>query len=172
MKVVKKIIDISLYLILMLCMIIAAFYIVPQLMNYEVSAQNSSRMAPDIEPGYLVYAKKCDPAGVEIGDIALFDNGSSDVASKIVYIDYENNIIETKYNNSSETVYKSFSDLKGKYTAHFSNLGLVIEFLETPRGAAIAVSITVFLLAASIIIDALIKTRNMKKTTDDLVEMN
>ena len=167
MNVVKKFVDILLYLVLVFCMLLAAFYIVPQLMDYEVLAQSSSQMKPEIEPGSLIYVKKCDPAGVDIGDIALFENGNNYTVSRIVYIDYENNIIETRSNNSSKVVYKNFSDLRGKYTAQFANLGHIIEYLETSYGAATAISVTVFLLASSIIIDAIVKARGIKEQIDE-----
>lgn len=129
----------------------------PMPFGVGMSVVLSGSMEPELSVNDLVIVRETD--GYEIGDIVVYQDGSSLVIHRIVSIEDGTVITQGDANNVADAPI-SASAIKGKEVVHLPFVGVVVRFLKTPVGS-------ILLIIAAIVLFELPHLRERKKAADE-----
>lgn len=142
---------ISILLLLMLASNLYTLYarkakgvIQPTVFGYSSAVVVSGSMSGAIEVNDMIFTKACDDYAV--GDIIMFVSGKSAVTHRIVERTEDGFITKGDANNTPDAQIVTVENIVGKVIFVVPGFGLLIGFLQTPRGL-IGVSLLLLLLA-------------------------
>lgn len=129
----------------------------PMPFGVGMSVVLSGSMEPELSVNDLVIVRETD--GYEIGDIVVYQDGSSLVIHRIVSIEDSTVITQGDANNVADAPI-SASAIKGKEVVHIPFVGAAMRFLKTPVGS-------ILLIIAAIVLFELPHLRERKKAADE-----
>lgn len=159
MKFLKTLIN----MILIIEIVLIAFIVIPKLFNLQVYVVTSGSMEPKYPTGSIIYVKKVDPNDIKPGDtITFYLNESTIIATHEVYeIDKDNYEFRTQgINNKDENgniihdaTPVKYSSLIGKPVLCIKKLGYASNFITSPLGKTILISLTIFIILINLILE-------------------
>lgn len=129
----------------------------PMPFGWGISVVLSGSMEPELSVNDLVVVR--ETGGYEIGDVVVYQDGSSLVIHKIISIDGDEIVTKGVANDAADDPI-SVSAIKGKKVAHIPLLGAAVRFFKTTVG-------TIILIIAAILIFELPHIRERKKATEE-----
>ena len=149
-KVVTKICNFLISIILIVLIVAAASLTVPRLFGYDMLAVLSGSMEPYYHVGSVVYVNKnVKPEEIQVGDPITFYISEGTVAThRVVEIDQNNKLFTTKgdANEIVDLAPVAFSNFIGKATISIPYLGYITVNIKTPKGMFGAVAVLVVLI--------------------------
>lgn len=133
----------------------------PMPFGWGISVVLSGSMEPVLSVNDLVLVREAD--GYEIGDIVVYQDGSSLVIHKIISIDGDTVVTMGEANNTADGPI-SISAVKGKAVFSIPSVGAAVRFLKTPAA-------TVILLIAIALLFELPFLREKKKSEKELEQI-
>lgn len=106
----------------------------------------SGSMEPALSIDDLIIVKKCDD--YDIGDIIVYQRNYELIVHRIVEIDGNNVITKGDANNIYDKAI-DISSIKGRVIFSIPFIGRLIEFIKSPIGIIITISLSVFLYVYS-----------------------
>ena len=153
MRFVKHFTDILLYISLAVGLIGAALFILPHMLGCEIEPQTDKSFDARTRKGSLVYFEKCDPAGISIGDIAIFEKDNEKTIDCITYIDYETNRVYGLSVNDCKAQTFRFDELSGRRVTSLDGLGYIYSYASSKDGMTVIISVLLFILVISVAAD-------------------
>lgn len=129
----------------------------PMPFGVGMSVVLSGSMEPTLSVNDLVIVREAD--GYEIGDIVVYQDGSSLVIHKIISIDGDEVVTKGDANNVADKPI-TLSVIKGKAVTHIPFVGALIRFLKTQVGF-------ILIIAAAVVLFELPHLRERKKAADE-----
>ena len=130
----------------------------PMPFGYGISVVLSGSMEPELSVNDLVIVKEAD--GYEVGDVVVYQDGSSLVIHKIISVDGDEIVTKGVANNTADDPI-DISRIKGKAVASLPLLGALARILKTPAG-------TILLIIAAIVLFEMPYLRERKKAEKDI----
>lgn len=160
MKILKKITQILLWLLLIILVTYSGFILiqkvilkkeVPSIFGYKNFIVLTNSMVPTLNAGDIVFTKETD--NIKENDIIAYQVDGVVVTHRVNHIVEENGknyyITKGDANSSEDIELISIQDIEGKYIFKIPYLGKVILFLQKPQGIMIFVLIIGTLLLIS-----------------------
>lgn len=151
MKILKKIINITLIVSIFLLLPIVVFTLITSRTNLISDIQSfvvlTGSMQPKIPVGSVIYAQKQN--SYNNGDVIAFGSGNNTVTHRIVNVKNDGSYITRGDANNTNDANPVFTkDILGKQIFSLPYLGKLIIFLKTPLGffGSIVFPITVFIV--------------------------
>lgn len=145
-KVLSTIFNLILCFILICCI---GLYVAFNFWGYSMYIVMSGSMEPTINVDDLVIIKTVSIDDVKENDIITYKDNGSYITHRVVGISNEDGLIKLTMqgdnNNVIDKVKVTSDTLQGKYLTHISNGGTILEFIHSPVGTTILVSIPVAL---------------------------
>lgn len=129
----------------------------PMPLGFGISVVLSGSMEPELSVNDLVFVREAD--GYNVGDVVVYQDGSSLVIHKIISIDGDEVITKGVANPTADDPITA-SAIKGKAVAHIPLAGAAVRFFKTPVGS-------VLLILAAIALFELPHRRERKKAADE-----
>lgn len=153
----KKIIDITTTVVVVLFVIAAVFLMGSRLLGYEVYNVISGSMEPTYSKGDLIYVKAVNPNDIRVGDpITFVANENLVVAThRVVRVDRENRCFYTKgdANETEDQKPVRYENVKGVPQFSIPLLGYVSDYISHPPGTYVAIGGVVVLMAIAFLPD-------------------
>lgn len=145
---VSKVCNILMSIIIIILMITAGLFIVPQIIGYKSFAVVSGSMEPNIPVGSIVYAKEIEFNKLQEGDVITFYSGDNIVTHRIVEITDNDKSFKTKgdANNDNDGGKVLYSDIIGKVVFSLPFLGYISMNIKTPLGIAMICAVIFVIL--------------------------
>ena len=120
----------------------------PMPLGFGVSVVLTGSMEPVLNVNDLVIVGKTFDFGV--GDIVVYQSGSSLVIHRVIEIDSESGSIVTKGDaNNTDDGYIPIESVKGKYIFKIPFVGLLIKAIKSLPGIIIIIALSAFLMIKS-----------------------
>ena len=129
----------------------------PMPFGFGTSVVLSGSMEPELSVDDLVFVRKAD--SYEIGDVVVYQSGSSLVIHKIIYMDEDQVITKGVKNNTPDDPIKRDA-IKGKAVAHIPFVGMLVRLIKTPVGS-------ILLILAAIVLFEWPYYKERKKALDE-----
>lgn len=120
----------------------------PMPLGYSVAVVLSGSMEPELSVNDLVFIHQED--NYEVGDVVIYQSGDELIIHRIININEEAGIVETKgdANNASDNPI-FYDDIKGKMIGCIPWIGHIVQFLHMPIGILIVLLLAFVLLERS-----------------------
>lgn len=186
MKIFKRILNISLDIIILLVFVISIVIIfinkkqndnkVPSIFNIVPSVVLTNSMSPTINPGDLIITKKYNNSELNVGDIVTFygkvNNEKALITHRIVKINEEEVI--TRGDNHDVSVDNDnpigYDNIVSVYSFRIPKVGYLINFIKSPLGFILLVIVPLILYISLLIVKlfrAYLKKNELKTVIED-----
>lgn len=149
-KIVKKICDMLLLIILIALLIFVGILAVPQLLGYRAYAVLTPSMEPAYPVGSIVYAKAVQAEEIHAGDVIVFAAGGFDmpVTHRVLAVDTAARHFITKGDNNSNLDFApvAFESVSGRVAASVPFLGSLVSRVRSVEGIFILGVLALWLL--------------------------
>ena len=159
----KKIWNVILWVIIVIEVILAILFTVPNLFNIKPYVVTSGSMEPKYKVGSMIYVMRVDPSKIEVGDsITFYMKGSKIVATHEVYeVDRVNQSFRTQGINNfdddgkvmHDAIPVDYGNVIGKPVLSIPYLGYVNNYITNPPGLYIVIGITIFVVLISFLLE-------------------
>ena len=116
----------------------------PMPFGYGTAVVLSGSMEPELSKGDLIIVKK-DTGNIKPGDVIVFQDTTSLVVHRVIFVDNETITTKGDANNIADKPI-SLSDIKGKVIADVPAVGHFVNILKKPFGIALTLIIAIILL--------------------------
>ena len=114
--------------------------------GYGVAVILSGSMEPTLEIDDLIIVEKKET--YHKNDIVVFQRKNELIVHRIIEINNNEVITKGDANTAHDTII-SIKDIKGKVNKRIPNVGIIINFIKSPLGILIIISITIFVYTYS-----------------------
>ena len=149
MELAKKVWNIVSTILVVLVVLFTVLLVGVRLFGIQVFSVLSGSMEPVYHTGDLIYVKTVDPEEVQVGDVITFVLPSETAAThRVVRIDAENQRFYTKgdANEVEDAAPVNFKNLIGTPVFSIPLLGYIANYVQSPPGVYVAISIAAVLL--------------------------
>lgn len=165
MKCLKRIWNIFSTTVLAFITFVAISLIVLRIGGFSPYFVLSPSMSPTYKVGDLVYAKHCDYADIEIGDVIVFNNNKVNfpVMHRVVEIDNNEKCFYTKgdANDNRDSGFVKYKSIKGVVEFSIPKIGFVFMYFTTLTGKIVGVCIVVLIILVLLLFEILKKYKRM-----------
>ena len=172
-KIICRILNVLLTLILLSAVVCNSYILITRNVNgnknvkvfgFSSAVVLTGSMYDVIEPNDIVIARSQND--YQVGDIIMFDNGTSVVTHRIVKIQLDKYVTKGDANNVSDKEPVSKEKIIGRVILIIPKMGVVLSFFQTPVGM-LSIVLGVFLL---IQLPAFVKSKTTKEETENAKE--
>ena len=145
----KKVWNIVSTILVVLVVLFTVLLVGVRVFGIQVFSVLSGSMEPVYHTGDLIYVKQVDPEDVQVGDVITFVLPSETAAThRVVRIDAENQRFYTKgdANEVEDAAPVHFKNLIGTPVFSIPLLGFIANYVQSPPGVYVAISVAAVLL--------------------------